>query len=136
VDDWLHLARNRRAAAEALMSAKLPWSAWEQSGFAAEALLKAALMTAHQRPTWWTRKEWPDVWTHDLRALAQLIGVDITLPPTDPHAPAWKVVFDWRREHGYNTSPMPAVVAADMDEAIWGPNGAAEWITRTFRLAI
>ncbi len=111
--------------------------AWEQSGFAAEAVIKAAIMTAHQRAIWWTRAEWPAVWSHDLRALAKEIGVsDKTILPTDPYAPAWATVFGWRREHGYNTATMPLVVASGLNDAVFGAKGIAEWISVNFQLTI
>jgi hypothetical protein len=122
VDDWLRLARTRRSAARQILRGNqaLATIAWEQTGFAAEALIKAAIMCAHQQAIWWTKAERKDVWSHDLRALSKLIGVtEEALPPTDPYAPAWKVVFDWRREHGYNISSMPDAVAKGLDEAVF-----------------
>jgi hypothetical protein len=138
VDDWLHIARGRKAGAlQLLKDPALAMLAWESAGFAAEALIKAAIMEAHQRSIWWTKQEREEVWSHNLRALAKLIGAsEKTIATADPYAPAWAVTFGWRRDHGYNTSPMSQEVAQGMYDAVFGDRGISEWISSTFQLTI
>lgn len=78
---------------------------------------------------------WPDrgargeLYTHDLRKLLEISGIDQST--RDPIGPSWAVVLQWDREQGYDPAPMPRKVARSMVEAAFGEKGVVTWIRKT-----
>jgi hypothetical protein len=110
------LARDRVAAGQAYFHV----------GVAAECSLKAYIMWKERLNSWPDRSLRPELYTHDLRKLVQIAGIQ--LKTTDPLGPSWKVVLDWDRNQAYDPKPMPRRVALSMIEAAFGPKGVVTWI--------
>jgi hypothetical protein len=98
-------------------------------GIAAESSLKAYIMWKERLNSWPDRSLRPELYTHDLRKLVQIAGIQ--LKTTDPLGPSWKVVLDWDRNQAYDPKPMPRRVARSMIEAAFGPQGVVTWIRET-----
>lgn len=129
VEDWVKLSDQYRAATLALESrADLRGVLWSQAGFSVECLLKAAI---HQRERF---NEWPrdrrDLNVHDLRALAKYLNAEPS--STDPVAPAWTIVLQWRRSHMYNPEEFSERVLEDLLDAVFGAEGVLAWIRQTY----
>ncbi|TXN72402.1 hypothetical protein [Methylobacterium sp. WL6] len=119
-------------ADQALGNPKTSTMAWSNAGFAVECTLKAAIMRAQGLNSWPSRAARSDLYTHDLAALAAVLGMVVA--PTDTVAPSWAVVLKWRREHMYSP-PMTRVVAQSLREAAFSAtDGVAPWICAKYRI--
>ena len=137
IDDWLELARRHYGDARALKAARRNDGVWMASGFAVEAVLKASIMAKERLNRWPDRNEAPELYTHDLRALAQRLGISPrTFDPSDPSSASWKVAFEWERNHGYNVGKLPTRWADSMYDAAFGADGTIEWLAKRYRLNI
>jgi hypothetical protein len=137
VDEWLLLYRRYRGDAEALIAAKRADGAWLAAGFAVECCLKAAIMRKERLNRWPDPDTAPDLWTHDLRGLFRRLGIDpLGLDHRNPVAPSFKMVLDWRREHGYSVGTVPIRHSQNLCEAAFASNGVVEWIAGLYRLNI
>ena len=86
---------------------------------------------------WPDQHERPELWVHDLRDLAGILGVEPkTLTPTDPAAAAWRLALTWDRQHAYNVNKVPSIVATQMYEAAFGSTGVVEWLAKRYLLNI
>lgn len=104
---------------------------------ALECCLKAAIMKKYGYNRWPALDERPDLWVHNLRDLAQKLGIEPkTFPPADPAAAAWRLALTWERQHGYNVNKLPSIVATQMYEAAFGADGVVEWLAKRFLLNI
>src|SRR5277367_3907104 len=112
------LAENRLAAAQAYFHV----------GLATECALKAYIMWKERLNSWPDRVSRRELYTHDLRELVELAGIE--LRTTDPTGPSWAVVLQWDRSQGYDPNPMPRKVAGSMIEAAFGDDGVVTWIRR------
>lgn len=131
VSDWLKLAVKHRRAAEALMhDPAMRGIAWSLAGYSCECVLKAAIMAKERLNSWPSRSSRPDLWSHDLRALAKVLGATVT--PADPVAPAWSIVVQWRREHTYHPNDIPEAVIRDLMAAAYLDKGVIPWISQSF----
>lgn len=131
------LCRQHLDAACALLAAKQPNRAWIEAGFAVECCLKAAIMSKERLNRWPSPGGEPELWTHDLVALAKRLGITAAaLDPRDTASPSWKLVFEWERGHGYAIDKLPLKYAEQMYEAAFGPNGVVRWLASRFRLNI
>lgn len=131
VEEWLEVAHSYKKAA--LVTAQMPETvnvAWSNAGFACECLLKAAIMAKERLNSWPTRGSRKELYTHDLKDLARILDMSISVD--DPVAPAWQVVVSWRREHMYQSHPKPLTVVNDMMDAVFGSGGVEEWICQNF----
>jgi hypothetical protein len=127
VDEWLQLVRQHEEAARHLLQNKKAASqGYWHSGMAVECALKAYIMRKERLNGWPSKAARPELYTHDLIALARIAG--ITLDPTDPRAPAWHVSLQWNRNQGYDPKPMPRKVAWSLFEAAFGQNGVVTWL--------
>jgi hypothetical protein len=128
--EWLALVRQHEAAARLLAENRaVAAQAYAHVGSAAECALKAYIMWRERLNSWPERGSRPELYTHDLRRLVDIAGIE--LRTTDPVSPSWAVVFQWDRGQGYDPSPMPRKVARSMIEAAFGVNGVVTWIRKT-----
>lgn len=134
VDGWLKLYRQHRNAAQTLCDAKQPNTAWGHAGFAVECCLKAAIMKRERLNRFPPQDEHPELWTHNLEALLQRLGITPSALTGHTVAPSLKMVLDWRRAHGYSPEAMPIKRARDMCKAAFGADGVLEWLAETFHL--
>lgn len=133
VQEWLTLAETYEAvASQSLGDPKTLTAAWSHAGFAVECALKAAIMRAQGLNAWPSRAARPDLYTHDLAALARALGMAVS--HTDPVAPAWAVVLRWRREHMYCSGVTRAVAVALHSAAFSEDDGVIPWIRATYRI--
>ncbi|OBQ96026.1 hypothetical protein [Mesorhizobium sp. AA23] len=131
VDGWVQLAEQARAVAEmAMQNAFTRNFAWAHAGFACECLIKAAIMKKERLNSWPTRSSRRELYSHDLKELASILGLNIS--PADLVAPAWSVVLQWRREHMYISDEMPLRVVADLMDAVFSDEGVAKWISQNY----
>jgi len=79
----------------------------------------------------------PDLYTHRLDELAQILGISPqTFDPKDAGAPHWKMAFEWHRGHGYASDKLSVRFAEQMYEASFGSDGVIEWLAKRYRLNI
>lgn len=134
VDEWLKLANRHSDGARTLLAAKQFELAWENSGFAVECALKAAIMRSERLNAWPERSSRPDLHVHDITKLAERAGLNLPDLAADPIYPAWLVVRMWRRGDSYNPNDKPRKIAEDMVEAACGAMGVIKWIEVRFHL--
>jgi len=79
--------------------------------------------------TWPERGSREELYTHDLRKLIQIAGIE--LKTRDPIGPNWHVVLEWDRAQAYDPLPMPRRVARSMVDAAFGEKGVVTWIRKT-----
>jgi hypothetical protein len=104
--DWLSLARQHERAAGVLADNRLAAAqAYFHVGLATECALKAYIMWRERLNIWPDRGSRPELYTHDLRKLVEIAGIEPTT--RDPIGPSWATVLQWDRGQGYDPSPMP-----------------------------
>lgn len=127
VIDWLRLSEQHRIAAQSLAEdRKVAAQALFHVGLAVECMLKAYIMHRERLNCWPDKASRGDLYTHDLRKLAEIAKIEVKV--TDPHAPAWSVLRQWDRNQGYNPKPMPRKVARSWCDAAFGTEGVVTWI--------
>ena len=99
---------------------------WHRSGEAAEYALKGYIHRK-QYNEWPSQAERRDLYTHDLRVLFDLTGLDRTTMPPNTRA-ALMTVFGWDRDHAYTLDRLARAEARAMFEAVFGPEGPVEWL--------
>ena len=128
--EWLRLARQHEEAARALAENRVAAAqSYSHVGFATECALKAYIMWKERLNRWPDRGARGELYTHDLRKLLEISGIDQST--RDPIGPSWAVVLQWDREQGYDPAPMPRKVARSMVEAAFGEKGVVTWIRKT-----
>ena len=130
VPDWLSLARQHEISARLLAEHRdAAGQAHFHVGVATECALKAYIMWREQLTSWPERDARGELYTHDLRKLVQIAGIELS--PTDPVTPSWSVVLQWDRGQAYDPLSMPRRVARSMIESAFGEKGVVTWIRRT-----
>lgn len=130
VESWLSLvAQHKRIAEFASEDREATPQALFHVGIATECALKALIMRKERLNGWPSKAAREELYTHDLRKLAQIAGV--SLSATDIHGPSWHVVLAWDRNQSYDPKRMPRKVARAWVEAAFGVNGAVTWIKKT-----
>lgn len=99
---------------------------WHRSGEAAEYALKGYIHRK-QYNAWPSQAERKELYTHDLRALFDMTGLDRTAMPPNTRA-ALMTVFGWDRDHAYTLDRLARSEARAMFEAVFGPEGLVEWL--------
>lgn len=129
VADWLRLVEQHRITAVAVAEDKVAaGQALFHVGLAVECALKAYIMHVERPNSWPSKSARPDLYTHDLRALARIAQLQVG--PRDPHAASWSIVMQWDRNQGYDPNPMPRRVARSWVDAAFGPDGVVTWISQ------
>lgn len=103
--------------------------AWRDAGFAVELAVKRLILHRERLNAWPSKEGRPDLYTHSLRKLVEIAGLDIREAPTAIQA-SWLVVLSWDRLHDYSAETMPPRVARDMFDAAFGPQGVIQWMAR------
>jgi hypothetical protein len=99
------------------------------AGSGVEAALKAYIMRQERLNGWPSKASRPELYTHDLRQLARIAGIDVK--NAGPRRPSWHVMFQWDRNQAYDPKPMPRRVARSFVEAAYGQDGIVTWIRTT-----
>jgi len=127
---WLSLARQHEVSARLLAENRdAAAQAYGHVGFAAECALKAYIMWKERLNTWPDKDSRKELYTHDLRKLVQIAGIELNT--RDPIGPSWAVVLQWDRGQAYDPDRMPRKVARSMIEAAFGQKGVVTWIRET-----
>lgn len=127
IADWLALCRQHEEAAKAIAENKVAaGQSIQHVGFAVECALKAYIWHVERFNQWPSRDARPDLYTHDLRKLRAIAGIQ--LDPAEPNAAHWHIVLQWDRNQGYDPKPMPRRVARSFVEAAFGSDGVATWL--------
>lgn len=94
-------------------------------------------MTKFRMNRWPDQADRPDLWTHSLEDLANILGINPkSFDPTDAAAAAWKMTFEWHRGHGYASNKLSLKFSEQMYEAAFGSDGVVEWLSKRYRLNI
>ena len=126
-DEWLALSRQHEASAKLLCENKVAAAqGMFHAGLSVECALKAYIMRRERLNGWPSKPTRPELYTHDLRKLTAIAGINLT--PSDPVAPAWHVLLQWDRNQGYDPKPMPRRVARSFVEAAFGTLGVVTWL--------
>ena len=133
VGDWLTLGNRYRLDALLMKRNKQYASCWRETGFAVECFLKAAIMSKERWNRFPSRESRPDLYTHDLRRLLELLSIDLKTLHSHPVAPKLNTVLGWKRSHGYNPTAMSEKYASAIFEAAFD-DGVVEWLVTTYRL--
>ena len=113
----LHMKEDRRNAVEA----------WDACGTSVEFALKAVILKRERWNRWPDKADRPDLYTHDLRRLMALAGLDSSSIPR-PMMPRFKTVLSWSRENEYQSALVPRRQARQIYEHAFGPDGVIEWL--------
>ena len=117
-----------RGTAVALLSdRKAGLELWNKTGEAVEYALKAYIQKHASLDRWPSKKDRPDLHTHDLRKLCEVAGISLEGQPSSIRA-AFKTVFEWDRSHAYTSSKVPRAEARAIFDAAFGPEGVIEWL--------
>lgn len=135
IEEWCALARQKRKAAELLLTNGHLEEAWGNAGFSVECGLKAAIFARERFNLWPSRAGRPDLYTHDITRLMTIAGIDLEALVSDPIAPKFMTVRLWRRSDGYKTH-MPGRVARDICEAAFSQDGVLKWIGSRFQIPL
>lgn len=127
VEESLMLARQHEATARLVAEDKLAaGQALFHAGLGVECALKAYIMWRERLNGWPSKDARKELYTHDLRELAEIAG--IRKAPDDPVAPALHIMLQWDRNQGYDPKPMPRKVARSYVEAAFGERGVVTWL--------
>ncbi|MEW6598475.1 MAG: hypothetical protein AB1429_13395 [Pseudomonadota bacterium] len=127
-DGFLRLAERKRAAALALVDNSLAaGEAWMAAGYAVEFALKACVMRREGLGAWPAKKTRPELYTHNLRELFRLAGIELGSAPEEVRAPL-RTVLDWDRALEYNLTVISPAQARTMVAAAFGESGVVAWL--------
>lgn len=130
ISDWLALCRQHERSALAIVDDKhAAAQAVFHAAIAVECALKAYIWHKERFNQWPSKEARPDLYTHNLRALRDLAGIEVRT--TGSTAPCWHVMLQWDRNQGYDPRPMPRKVARAFVEAAFGSDGVATWLRQT-----
>ena len=133
--EWLRLAEAEERAARALAEdRRLTAQAILHVGFAVEYALKAYIMHRERLNAWPSREARKDLYTHDIRKLKEIAGIDVD--SRSPTGPAWFIMCQWDRGQAYNPKPPLRRVARDYIRAAFGEQGVVTWIRSTLNRTI
>lgn len=134
IEDWWTLGQRHLNGARSLRKDKNYSLVWQETGFAVECFLKAAIIKREGWNRFPDRASRPDLFTHDIPYLLGILQVDLKALVKTPVGPKMKVLMTWRRFHGYNPAPMPGNYADQIFDAAFSQEGVVEWIMMTYRL--
>lgn len=127
-DEWWQRVEGKRAVAFVMKEDRHhAVEAWDACGTAVEFALKAYILKRERWNRWPSRRDRPDIHTHDLVRLMALVGLGRDAIPRDRMV-AWKTVLSWSREHEYHSERVPRRQARQMFEATFGPKGVIVWL--------
>lgn len=134
-DDWVRIAREHASDAHFLANGKRWRSAYMAAGIAVECALKGRIMRRQGMNRWPTRKERPELYSHDLGKLAVLAGMterlENALASGDPMGIGWMIAKDFSINKRYPTNePFPVRLGRDMVASTAGKNGLVEWLIK------
>lgn len=134
IAEWLTLcAQHERAAVKLAEDKVAAGQAMFHAAVAVECALKAAVWHKERFNQWPSRGSRPDIYTHDLRALVRLAGIELN--PAEPTAPSWHIMLQWDRAQSYEPKRMPRKVAQAYVEAAFGKDGVVTWLRRKLKNA-
>jgi HEPN domain-containing protein len=126
--DFLQMVESKRDVAAAMVESRLHcFEAWHASGQAVEFALKALIIRRERLNGWPSKESRPELYTHDLRRLFTLAGVDLKTAPA-PLRASLKMVLDWDRAHEYSAHRTSRAEARSMNKAAFGKGGVVEWL--------
>ena len=128
--EFQKLADLRVQEAAVLLHNREMQGAYYLAGYAIECALKACIAKETKRHDFPPKPEdVRDVYTHDLKKLLRLAGLDKQLENDMQGNPAlainWGVVKDWDEKSRYVVSGLNG---KDMHRAVTGPDGVLTWI--------
>lgn len=104
--------------------------AWMCAGYAVEFALKAYIMRRERLNGWPDKDSRPELYTHEIRKLFILAGLDLKTAPLALRG-AVRMVLDWNRSHEYVGGRTSRAYARGMVEAAFGSNkagGVVGWL--------
>ena len=131
--DLQTLARTRLAEAKALLSAGLPDGAYYLAGYAVECALKACIAKRTQRHDFPEKKSVDASYTHNLKDLIKVAGLETVLSQEAAKYPAfrnnWDLVAKWSEQSRYqgNGSEMARALVEAIDDR---KHGVMLWVKR------
>jgi hypothetical protein len=131
-EEWLALvAQHERVALAMQNDRRAAAQAYYHAGQGVECALKAYIMRRERLNGWPSRQSRPELYTHDLVALATIARISFT--PQSRLAPSWSLVRQWTRDQSYDPKPMPRKVAKSWVEAAFGQEGIVTWLRATLK---
>lgn len=134
---WQSVAGERLTDAQMLLEGKRWAAAYYLSGYVIECSLKACLLrhlgesNAIYGPDNYLA-QLKECWTHDLKRLVKLAGLDEPFGLAQKANPAlagyWGVVKDWSETSRYDESRPEAVATAMYEAVSHQPDGVFQWI--------
>jgi HEPN domain-containing protein len=129
---WQKLASERAKDAKALLKIKRWAAAYYLAGYAVECGLKSCIIAYVMNTDEFPEKKFSEqCWTHDLRRLVALAGLEATLgadAAADPHLSTnWGTVSDWSESSRYVLTPK-AEAAAMVEAVTDSKHGVMSWI--------
>lgn len=97
------------------------------AGYAVEFALKACIMRREGLETWPAKTARPELYTHNLRELFRLAGIELASAPEEMKAPL-RTVLDWDRALEYNLTVIGRAQARTMVAAAFGEAGVVAWL--------
>lgn len=126
--EWWHGVEGKRKIAALMKDDRAHAAeAWDACGLAVEFALKAVILKRQRFNRWPERSERSDLYTHDLRRLAEIALIGTSDVPSLVR-PAFKTVLSWNIEHRYAGRRTPRRQARDMFEAAFGEGGVLQWL--------
>ncbi|MBI4482433.1 MAG: HEPN domain-containing protein [Acidobacteria bacterium] len=131
--DFQGLARTRLRESRALLKAGYYDGAYYLAGYAIECALKACIARKTRRYDFPDKQTVNDSYTHDLKRLVKLAGLELQRDAQEKAYPGfkvnWDIVKDWTEESRYRTSDRKK--AQDLYSAIAGRRyGVLSWLRK------
>ncbi|MCW5712754.1 hypothetical protein [Shinella sp.] len=127
-EEWWRRANEKRLSAGRLLDErKSSRDCYHLVGTAVEFAFKAVIAKRERFNQWPDQASRPDLYTHNLRVLFNLLGVDHSALPPSLRA-SLKTVLSWSRSMEYQGGRMPRKEAAQMYTAAFGTGGVIEWL--------
>ena len=83
-------------------------------------------MRGERLNAWPSRDARPDLYTHDLRKLLAIAGINFDA--SHQIAAALHLAVQWDRNQGYDPQPMPTRVIDSWIMVAFGPEGVVTWL--------
>ena len=127
-EDWWLLVERCRRVAELTVEDRLACvEAWHQAGRAVECALKALILEQERLAAWPTRRERPELYTHDLKRLFRSARVAVTGSRIAVRG-SLIALMEWDHEHRYGADPMELRDVRRMTAAVFGAEGVIAWL--------
>jgi hypothetical protein len=129
------LAKRHLKDAQYLLSADRPSGAYYLAGYAVECALKACIAKSSKKYVFPDNKFVQKIYTHNLKDLVKLAGLDVQLPAHAPPGSALDVnlgiVYQWSEQSRYEKSTYSK--AEDLLTAITDPtDGVLQWVRQNW----